>query len=503
MMSHSFILFLLCCDWYHPLPPSRGTIGALAFRPNVAVREQKHTSCTNGGTSLMHRQQQQQQQQNQQQQQSNTNVAGVLGRKVAPLCSSIRNEQQVNGKNDDDESPLSIDCIDCDTLTSSVELPSGGMVSNEEEGEDETLTKASNAASTITLDNQNEGTDTAIIRAKTLDGRLLCATQCAYGFDTAAPDGASDFGVYFRGASYVAGTTAKRISRGVNSAFVGRTVDGIVIAFRGTQPSSPLDWLQNAAIFLSKIKIKSSKSNTMIDIPGLIHSGYYQAVKSLWKPVTNEVKALLKDQHDNNNVYITGHSKGGAMASIAAILFQLDESLPVNVTQVCTFGSIKVGDSSFRDAYNRLVNQTSYENHLDIIPFLPPSSNSFMEEMVDDADMVNMLDGMLWSREYKQKKNKYAWDYQTVGRRRYIDKTGKVIKIDNNKSNQPGSSSYRKDLDRMRIQEIEKKTLLSVKEFLAGHCSTCPDPENNCDGGYFHAISDEVCQQKTDGVQDS
>jgi len=33
---------------------------------------------------------------------------------------------------------------------------------------------------------------------------------------------------------------------------IGKTYDGITIAFRGTQTSSPLDWLQNAALFLSK-----------------------------------------------------------------------------------------------------------------------------------------------------------------------------------------------------------------------------------------------------------
>ena len=75
--------------------------------------------------------------------------------------------------------------------------------------------------------------------AETLDGRLLCASECAYG--TRSP--------YFNGASFHSSTVVKRIARGVNSVLVGETVDGIVIAFRGklTMTSSSPDWLQNAA----------------------------------------------------------------------------------------------------------------------------------------------------------------------------------------------------------------------------------------------------------------
>ncbi len=153
--------------------------------------------------------------------------------------------------------------------------------------------------------------------SQTLDGRLLCASQCAYA--TAPP--------YFRAASYRPTTVAKRVTRGVNSALIGHTTDGITIAFRGTQTTSLLDWLQNAALFLSDVDEKYNKLN----IKGKIHTGFYRGTKSLWKPIKGILREMLEVSKENGwsqNIYLTGHSKGGAMASIAAVLLKRDPSLP-------------------------------------------------------------------------------------------------------------------------------------------------------------------------------
>ena len=51
-----------------------------------------------------------------------------------------------------------------------------------------------------------------------------------------------------------------------------------------------------------------------------------------------------------------------------------------------------------------------------------------------------------------------------------------------------------KELDDRRIKDIEEKTLLSLREFAAAHCLTCPREEGNCKGGYFSAVAQEVCK---------
>mmetsp|Transcript_3148 Transcript_3148/g.5851 ORF Transcript_3148/g.5851 Transcript_3148/m.5851 type:complete len:439 (+) Transcript_3148:306-1622(+) len=300
--------------------------------------------------------------------------------------------------------------------------------------------------------------------AQTLDGRLLCSSQCAY--EISSP--------YFRGASYRPGTVAKRITRGVNSALIGHTTDGITIAFRGTQTTSHLDWLQNAALFLSDVDEEKYK------IQGKIHAGFYRGTKSMWKPLRAITKEMIQEAEDNGwskDIYLTGHSKGGAMASIAALLLKRDPNLP-DPTYVCTFASARVGDSQFRDAYNERIHQTTYEAHLDLIPFLPPSA-TVMEAMSEQ--MSGMIEGVLWSETSSPKKDNYKWDYQTLGNRKYINENGEIIE------------DVTRELDKKRIADIEENTIFSWDEFIQSHCSGCPS--DNCGGKYFTAIAASICDE--------
>ena len=55
-----------------------------------------------------------------------------------------------------------------------------------------------------------------------------------------------------------------------------------------------------------------------------------------------------------------------------------------------------------------------------------------------------------------------------------------------------------KELDDQRIKDIEQKTLLSLREFAAAHCLTCPRMDGLCKGGYFAALAGEVCEHCED-----
>jgi len=311
--------------------------------------------------------------------------------------------------------------------------------------------------------------------ATTLDGRLLCASQCAY--DTESKSSIP----YIRGASFIPGEKAKRITNGkINSVLIGKTVDGIVIAFRGTLTSSPIDWLQNAALYMSDVMVRRDG----LKAGSRVHVGFYGAVRSLWKPLKATVlQMLLETSSRKKNIYLTGHSKGGALASIAAILMKNDADLP-NPTYVATFASVKFGNSEFRDEYNSMIDQTTYESHLDLIPFLPPSQAvmDMMESMEGGDEMMKMIDDIMWSEEQKKKKGGYVWDYQPVGSRRFINENGQI------------KSKVTQELDNERIQDIEKKTFLSLGKFRAAHCSSCPDDTETCDGGYFRGIAPEICE---------
>lgn len=335
--------------------------------------------------------------------------------------------------------------------------------------------------------------------AKTLEGRLLCASKVAYidaNFFTKNTSTTSTKEIrseleYFKSVGYVQGSTAKRISRSINSAFIGKNKDGIIVAFRGTVSSSALDWIQNAGLLLRKASISlnhDGKTQSLVTLPGRIHSGFFAALRSILSPLKKEILNMLS--YPEEKIYFTGHSKGGALASIAAMIFQLDESLP-NVTAVYTYASAKPGDSEFRNSYNKMINQISFESYLDIIPFLPPSTPTMLEEMKkNNPEMSGMVEEMLWDKanlkkQHSNKKKKstksslFQWDYQTVGERRYIDRDAN-IKLNVNR-----------DLDNLRIQEFESETILRLNKFSSAHCVGCPC--NSCDGFFFRALASEVC----------
>jgi len=153
----------------------------------------------------------------------------------------------------------------------------------------------------------------------------------------------------------------------INVALVGPTPDGVVLAFRGTLPlefgedleafaQSLLDWTNDA------------KAKLVPGIGGMVHRGFAAALDTLWPSLLPEVKSQLASAAP---LLITGHSKGGAIASLAAIKLKTEEG--IEPAGVYTFGSPHAGDTAFAKNYDREIkSQWRFENQDDIVPHLPP-----------------------------------------------------------------------------------------------------------------------------------
>ena len=95
--------------------------------------------------------------------------------------------------------------------------------------------------------------------------------------------------------------------------------DYLCLAFRGTDEIG--DWLDNLNIFPEKALF------------GDFHRGFWNSVDDVWEPLFNRYMELRRDK--KRPLFLTGHSLGGAMATIAAARL-IHRDLPF--TSVYTFG---------------------------------------------------------------------------------------------------------------------------------------------------------------------
>ena len=145
-------------------------------------------------------------------------------------------------------------------------------------------------------------------------------------------------------------------------AFVAAREDAVVVAFRGSQDVT--DWLVNFSF--------AQVDGDLYDLPGRVHLGFSSALAAAWEPL---VSAVQERAAGGVPVWVTGHSLGGAMATLAAARFL---ELGLNVAPVYVFGQPRAGDQEFADAMQIEFEERFYRfaNGLDVVPRVPPAGES-------------------------------------------------------------------------------------------------------------------------------
>jgi len=135
-------------------------------------------------------------------------------------------------------------------------------------------------------------------------------------------------------------------------AFLVKNDSYAVLAFRGTEVSKKTDIKTDAEAF---------KVST---IEGKVHRGFIDAYKSIEEQVVTGLKKI-----GNLPLYITGHSLGAALATVATQHLERDHILRDQIAACYTYGSPRVGnrefDRDFKSAIYRVVNTT------DIVTVVP------------------------------------------------------------------------------------------------------------------------------------
>ena len=127
----------------------------------------------------------------------------------------------------------------------------------------------------------------------------------------------------------------------------------LIISCRGTQPGEMSDIMADLEVFKS-----DSVTGTKI------HQGFKEEVDKIYGLVEARVKL-----HEDRKIWVTGHSLGGAMATILAQ--RLEFAGGHDVDTLYTYGSPRAGGPKFRAWCDKHLNHQRFVNNNDVVPCVP------------------------------------------------------------------------------------------------------------------------------------
>ncbi len=140
--------------------------------------------------------------------------------------------------------------------------------------------------------------------------------------------------------------------------------------FRGTEPLSLTDWIKD------DLEFAKMKPADFVNCDNCrVHEGFYDSYMDLKPGIMRAFEQL--GVAAGSSVWVTGHSLGAAMASIA--MFDL-HGYGYNIQQSYTFGQPRVGDSAYYSAFKAQLGAAGefrVVHNCDPVPHLPLEAMGF------------------------------------------------------------------------------------------------------------------------------
>lgn len=257
-------------------------------------------------------------------------------------------------------------------------------------------------------------------------GSILAASLCTYGIDK--PGGVRGYAaaadIKFTDdpiAIYVAPMK-------YDACYVAETDDAVILAFRGTSVALKTleDW---------EICIEDWLNNFIADpvsiprIPGMLHDGFSSSVERLWhsdpegdknqhRKMSEEVEHRMAG---GKPLVITGYSKGGALAPIAAAFFHKLVGVDPSRIIVRMFEGARAGDATFKRYFNDTFHDAlRYEYQDDIVPHVPPVG--LVSHILGAIPYVNKL--------LDKVEHLDEWNYASVGQLKFVNWGNSIVEND-------------------------------------------------------------------------
>jgi GTP-binding protein EngB required for normal cell division len=188
----------------------------------------------------------------------------------------------------------------------------------------------------------------------------------------------------------------------------------LVIAFRGTVPlnkEKPLKLQQemlinticNGLVLADNSHLQNQYNSHAYE--GMVHPGFAWLLEKFLPDIQDII-----NNSNAKQICLTGHSLGGALATLAAC--RLINNFPP--LSVYTFGSPRVGDQVFKARYERdKIPHFRFENKNDIVPHLPPYQQH--------RDSINRMFGQFFNLRLPDV------NYQHVGMLQFINWEGHLV----------------------------------------------------------------------------
>lgn len=135
-------------------------------------------------------------------------------------------------------------------------------------------------------------------------------------------------------------------------AFVAHNSDFVIVCFRGTE--------MDRRDILTDLKIRLVNNS----YGGKVHQGFKQALDSVWEDMYDYLDIITDFGSSKIKVWFTGHSLGGALATLAAARYAKPQG-------IYTMASPRCGDKQFCNLVPK--NHWRFVHNNDVVCMLPPA----------------------------------------------------------------------------------------------------------------------------------